>query len=77
MTDVRTLLAAVLGLLLGLVCLLAPEAVVRTQTAGRRPTGRDGDYGTDAVPDRWRRLVQVIGVGCLLLGAYFGYAALA
>jgi hypothetical protein len=76
MADLRTLLAAVLGLLLGAVCLVAPGAVVRVQTAGRRPTGRDGEYGTDAVPDRWRRLVQVVGVGLGVAGAYFGYVAL-
>ena len=76
MVDARTLLAAALGLLLGAVCLVAPGAVVRIQTAGRRPTGRDGKYGTDAVPNRWRRLVQVVGVGLVVAGAYFGYLAL-
>jgi hypothetical protein len=76
MADLRTLLAAVLGLLLGVVCLVAPGAVVRVQTAGRRPTGRDGEYGTDAVPDRWRRVVQAVGVGLVVAGAYFGYVAL-
>jgi hypothetical protein len=76
MADLRTLLAAALGLLLGAVCLVAPGAVVRVQTAGRRPTGRDGEYGTDAVPDRWRRLVQAVGVGLVAAGAYFGYVAL-
>jgi hypothetical protein len=76
MADLRTLLAAALGLVLGVVCLVAPGAVVRAQTAGRRPTGRDGEYGADAAPARWRRLVQVVGVGCLLAGCYFGYSAL-
>jgi hypothetical protein len=76
MTDARTLLAAALGLLLGFLCLFAPEAVVRTQTVGRRPGGRGGEYGDDAVPARWRRLVQALGGGCLLLGLYFGYTAL-
>ncbi|MFB6103084.1 MAG: hypothetical protein ABEJ73_11025 [Haloplanus sp.] len=76
MVDARTLLAAVLGLLLGAICLFAPDAVVRSQTAGRRPTGRSGEYGTDATPDRWRRLVQGLGVGLVLAGLYFGYTAL-
>jgi hypothetical protein len=76
MVDTRTLLAAALGLLLGAVCLVAPGAVVRVQTAGRRPTGRDGEYGTDAVPERWRRLVQAVGVGLVAAGAYFAYVAL-
>jgi hypothetical protein len=76
MVDARTLLAAGLGLLLGAVCLVAPGAVVRVQLAGRRPTGRGGEYGTDAVPDRWRRLVQAVGVGLVAGGCYFGYVAL-
>lgn len=76
MTDARTLLAAGLGVCLGLLCLLAPGAVVRAQTLGRRPGGRGGEYGTDAVSGRWRRVVQALGGGCLLLGLYFGYAAL-
>lgn len=76
MTDARTLLAAGLGVLLGVICLLAPEAVVRAQTVGRRPDGRGGEYGTDAASGRWRRLVQALGGGCLLLGLYFGYTAL-
>lgn len=76
MVDVRTLLAAVLGLLLGAVCLVAPDAVVRVQLAGRRPTGRDGEYGTDAIPGRWRNLVRLLGVGFLVASGYFGYVAL-
>jgi len=75
MTEVRTLLAAVLGVFLGVLCLLAPGAVVRAQTVGRRPDGRGGEYGSDAVPTRWRRLVQALGGGCLLLGLYVGYTA--
>jgi hypothetical protein len=76
MADVRTFLAAALGLLLGAVCLVAPGAVVRVQLAGRRPTGRDGGYGTDEVPERWRHLVRLLGVGFVVAGGYFGYVAL-
>jgi len=76
MADVRTLLAVALGALLGVLCLVAPEAIVRAQTAGRRPDGRGGEYGADAVATRWRRLVQVVGVGCLLVAAYVASTAL-
>jgi len=69
MADVRTLLAIVLGALLGLVCVLAPGAVVRVQTAGRRPDGTGGEYGTDTVSTRWKRVVQALGIGCLLVAA--------
>jgi hypothetical protein len=78
MTDVRTLLAATLGLFIGVVCLVAPGAVVRVHVAGRRPHDGRGEYGTDgSVPTRWRRLVRALGVGCLAAGCYFGYVALA
>lgn len=78
MVDGRTLLAAVLGVLVGVVCLVAPGTVVRVHTAGRRPRDRRGEYGTDAtVPGRWRRVVRALGVACLVAGGYFGYVALA
>jgi hypothetical protein len=77
MVDVRTVLAAVLGVALGVVLVAAPDAVIRVQTAGRLPSDRGGEYGSDAaVPTHWRRLVQVVGVGSLLLGLYFGWTAL-
>lgn len=69
--DVRTLLAAVLGVGLGLAFIAYPEAVVRVHTAGRRPTGRGGEYGEDAVADRWRRLVQAVGAASVAAGVYF------
>ena len=75
--DLRTLLAAVLGVGLGLLLLGYPEAVVRVQTAGRLPQDRSGEYGSDAaVPQRWRRLVQGLGLVALLAGIYFGARAL-
>jgi len=76
MGDVRTLLAAVLGLLLGALCLIAPGTVVRVHTVGRRPHDRGGGYGTDGdPPDRWLYLVRAVGVGLVLGGTYFGYVA--
>ena len=77
MVDVRTLAAAVLGVLLGLVLVAAPDAVVRIHTAGRLPSDRSGEYGTDStVPDRWRRVVQVVGAGLIVAGLYFGWTLL-
>lgn len=78
MADLRTLLAAVLGVALGATCLLAPETVVRVHLAGRRPRDAGGEYGADAgVPARWRRLVRVVGTGVLAAGLYFAASALA
>ncbi|WP_276299616.1 hypothetical protein [Halorussus lipolyticus] len=73
--DIRTLLAGVLGVGLGLFFLAAPEAVVQIHTAGRRPPGRDGEYGEESVADRWRRLVQVVGIALVGVGLYFGTTA--
>lgn len=72
--DFRTLLAALLGVGLGLVFVAYPEAVVQVHTAGRRPTGRGGEYGEDSpASERWRRLVQVVGVVAIGMGLYFGW----
>jgi hypothetical protein len=74
MVDTRTLLAAVLGVGLGLLLLAAPETVIRVQTAGRLPSDRGGEYGQEGeVPARWRRLVRVVGLAVLALGLYFGW----
>lgn len=71
--DVRTALAAVLGVGLGLLLVAYPEAVVRAQTAGRLPHDRGGRYGED--PDasrRWRLLVRGLGLVAILFGLYLG-----
>jgi hypothetical protein len=73
MVALRDLLAAVLGVGLGLVLLAAPGAVVRAQTAGRLPSDRSGEYGRDAeVPPRWRYVARAVGVGLIALGLYVG-----
>lgn len=77
MVDVRTVAAAVLGLGLGALCVVYPEAVIRVQTVGRMPHDRTGDYGEDAAaPDRWRWFVRLVGVVALLAGGYFGATVL-
>ena len=83
MVDVRTLATAVLGVALGVVCLVAPETVVRMQTAGRLPEDRYGRYGEDGTPGdgdadggrpaRLIGLVRVVGAALVISGAYFGW----
>ena len=76
--ELRTALAALLGVGLGLLFLAYPEFVVRVQTAGRLPHDRGGDYGEGAeIPARWRRLVQLLGLVGIALGCYFAVQALA
>lgn len=77
MADFRTILAAVLGIGLGLVLVAYPGAIVRAQTAGRLPHDRGGEYGAGApAPERWLWVVRGLGVLAILLGAYFGWVAL-
>jgi hypothetical protein len=77
MVDLRTLVAAVLGVGLGALLVAYPEAAIRAQTAGRLPHDRGGGYGSaSSVPDRWRRLVQLLGVAVLVVGVYFGATVL-
>ena len=76
MVAPRDLLAATLGVGLGLVLLAAPEAVIRAQTAGRLPSDRGGEYGTDAeVPARWLWVARVAGVALVAFGLYLGVNA--
>lgn len=77
MVDTRTALAAVLGIVLGVFLVAAPDAVVRAHTIGRVPGDRGGEYGSDgATSGRRRRLVQVLGVGSLALGLYLAWTLL-
>ena len=74
MADLRTILAAVLGVGLGLVLLAFPAAVVRVQTVGRLPHDRGGGYGQAAEPPRsWILVVRGIGIALVLAGGYFGW----
>lgn len=70
--DLRTALAAVLGVGLGALLLAYPDAVVRAHTAGRLPHDRRGEFGADApAPDRWRLLVRGLGAVSVIAGLYF------
>ena len=76
--DYRALIAAGLGILLGGVLLVAPEAIVRVHLAGRVPSGRRGPYGEDGtLPRRSRLLVRAAGVGLVAVGCYLGWTVLA
>ena len=75
--ELRTALAAVLGIGLGVVLLAYPEAVLRVQTAGRLPQDRGGEYGRDAETSRRLRLfVRALGAGFVLFGLYLGVSGL-
>lgn len=77
MPGVREILAAVLGIGLGILLIAYPEVFVRMQAVGRLPHDRGGEYGTTAsLPTHWRRLVQLVGVGSLLVGVYLAVALL-
>ena len=75
--DPRSLIAAVLGIGLGLLVVRYPDAVIRLHTVGRLPPDRGGGYGSDgSAPDRWRWAVRAAGVVFVGAGLYFGATAL-
>jgi hypothetical protein len=77
MAAVRTLLAAVLGIGIGILLIAYSETVIRVQTAGRIPSDRNGEYGSEVpISDRWRRVVQFFGGTSLVLGLYFAVNAI-
>ena len=73
--PVRDVLAAVLGVGIGLFFLAYPGAVVRIHTAGRVPGDRHGEYGSDGDAGRYTLLVRGLGVVAVLAGLYFGLVA--
>jgi hypothetical protein len=71
--DYRTLLAAVLGVGLGIVFVVSPATIVKIHTTGRRPRDQHGEWGgDDGGFETYHRLVQGIGVVVILFGLYFG-----
>lgn len=73
MADLRTVLAAVLGVGLGVVLIAAPGLVIRMHAVGRVPRDRGGGYGADSTyPDRWLWVVRAVGVLVLLVGVLIG-----
>lgn len=68
MADLRTQLALVLGVALGLVLLVFPDGVATSYRLGRVPHDRGGEYGAESgLPTRWRRVVQAIGGGVIVV----------
>jgi hypothetical protein len=69
----RELVAAALGVGLGLLLVVYPDAMIRSFLAGRSPQGRHGEYGTEGLPDeKWRWLVRGLGAVVVLAGLAFG-----
>lgn len=76
MAGIRELLAAVLGVGLGIIFLVAPGFIIKIHTLGRGPQDRHGDFGSHAVDSKWQWVVRAFGLGLVAAGAYFAYTAL-
>jgi hypothetical protein len=72
MVDLRTLVAAALGIGLGLVMLARPGAVAAVHTVGRLPHDRGGRYGEARASDRTRLVVRIVGVALVAVGGWIG-----
>jgi hypothetical protein len=67
MADLRTQLALVLGVGLGLVLIAFPDLVIRAHTVGRVPHDRTGQYGEDSDRSDWvRHAVRAVGAGLVV-----------
>jgi len=70
MVGLRELLTVVLGAALGVLLVAYPQVFVRIQTLGRMPHDTRGRYGEDAENPLWVRIVQLVGVACIVAALY-------
>ncbi len=77
--DLRTALAAALGVGLGALLIAFPQALIRVHTVGRTSRDRGGEYGSDAGSGSgWvRTAVRFLGAALIGAGLYFGWSVLA
>lgn len=78
MADLRDVLAVVLGILVGIVLIVAPRTALRASVFVGPQRRRRGDYGTDdVVPEMWVWGARVIGVACVGIAVYIAVSVLA
>jgi hypothetical protein len=74
MSGLRELLAVVLGVLFGLLLIVAPRTALQLSVFVGPHRRRRGDYGSDqTIPDRWAWVVRAVGVACLAVAALIAY----
>ena len=74
MPGVRELLAVILGVLLGIVLVAAPQTALRLSVFVGPNRRRRGDYGTDeTISNKWTWVVRALGVVCLAIAAFMAY----
>ncbi|MFB6185355.1 MAG: hypothetical protein ABEI86_00605 [Halobacteriaceae archaeon] len=62
----------VLGIIVGALLVFYPAKMATLHLVGRGPTGRRGPYGEDnALSNRWKRVIQAIGIIVLLISVFF------
>ena len=76
MSGVRELLAVVLGILLGVVLIAAPQTALRLSVFVGPTRRRRNDYGTDkhdSLSDQWTWFIRGLGVVCLAIALFIAY----
>jgi hypothetical protein len=76
MSGVRELLAVVLGALLGVVLIVAPQTALRLSVFVGPTRRRRDDYGTDkreSLSDQGTWLIRGLGVVCLAIALFIAY----
>jgi hypothetical protein len=76
MPGIRELLAVTLGVLLGIILIVAPRAALQLSIFVGPDRRRRGDYGTDkheSFSDQWTWLIRGLGVACLMIALFIAY----
>lgn len=74
MPGIREPLAVVLGVLLGIALIAAPQTALRLSVFVGPNRRSRGDYGTDeTISNKWTWVVRALGVACLAIAAFIAY----
>jgi hypothetical protein len=76
MPGIRELLAVILGVLFGIILIVAPRVALQLSIFVGPKRRRRGDYGSDnheSFSDQWAWLIRGLGVACLVSALFIAY----